>query len=63
MFAALGYELQKGVSWLDVTPGVARYLWQRGQEYAKRDGKQCYKFGFMLGAESSRLRGAGKFPA
>jgi hypothetical protein len=47
---ALGYELQKGVSWLEVTPGLARYLWQRGQEYAKRDNKQCGKFGFMLGA-------------
>jgi hypothetical protein len=46
---ALGYELQKGASWLEVTPGVARYLWHRGQEYAKRDGKQCDKFGFMLG--------------
>jgi hypothetical protein len=47
---ALGYELQKSVSWLEVTPCVARYLWQRGQEYAKRDGRQCDKFGFMLGA-------------
>jgi hypothetical protein len=46
---ALGYELQKGVSWLEVTPGVARYLWERGQEYAKRDGAECAKFGFMLG--------------
>jgi hypothetical protein len=46
---AQGYELCSGVSWLEVTPSVARYLWQRGQEYAKRDGKQCHKFGFMLG--------------
>jgi hypothetical protein len=44
-----GYELRLGVSWLEVTPSVARYLWQRGQEYAKHDGKQCDKFGFMLG--------------
>jgi GNAT superfamily N-acetyltransferase len=44
-----GYELCPGVSWLDVTPSVARYLWQRGQEYAKRDGKECSMFGFMLG--------------
>ena len=48
--SALGYELQKDVSWLDITPGVARYLWQRGQEYAMRDSKPCDKFGFMLGA-------------
>jgi hypothetical protein len=47
--SAVGYELQQGVSWLDVTPGVARYLWQRGQEYAKRDGRECTMFGFMLG--------------
>jgi len=47
--SAVSYELQKGVSWLDVTPGVARHLWQCGQEYAQRDGKECEKFGFMLG--------------
>jgi len=47
--SAVAYELQKGVSWLEVTPSVARYLWQRGQEYAKRDGKECAMFGFMLG--------------
>jgi len=47
--SAIGYELRQGVSWLEVTPGVARYLWQRGQEYAKRDGKECRMFGFMLG--------------
>jgi hypothetical protein len=46
---AVGYELRKSVSWLEVTPGVARYLWERGQEYAKRDGKECAMFGFMLG--------------
>jgi len=46
---AIGYELQKGVSWLEAAPGVARYLWERGQEYAKRDGKPCDKFGFILG--------------
>ena len=32
-------ELKSGASWLDVTPSVVRYLWQTGQEYAKRDGK------------------------
>jgi hypothetical protein len=45
------YELKAGASWLDVTPSVVRYLWQIGQEYAKRDGKTCTAFGFALGAE------------
>lgn len=46
---AIGYELQSGVSWLEVTPGVIRHLWQQGQEYAKRDNTACTMFGFMLG--------------
>lgn len=49
--SALWYELKPGVSWLDVTPGVVRHLWNKGQEYAKRDGKTCTSFGFMLGAQ------------
>ncbi len=48
--AAARYELKAGVSWLEVTPVVARYLWTKGQEYAKRDGTQCTAFGFLLGA-------------
>lgn len=43
------YELKSGASWLKVTPSVVRYLWQTGQEYAKRDGKPCISFGFALG--------------
>jgi len=49
--SALWYEIKAGVSWLDVTPGVVRYLWNKGREYAKRDGKDCSSFGFMLGAK------------
>jgi GNAT superfamily N-acetyltransferase len=49
--SALWYELKPGVSWLDVTPGVVRHLWKRGQQYASRDGKTCTSFGFMLGAQ------------
>jgi hypothetical protein len=45
------YELQAGVSWLEVTPCVVRYLWMQGQEYAKRDGKTCTMFSFMLGLQ------------
>ncbi len=32
---AHAYELKPGVSWLEVTPSVARYLWQTGGEYAR----------------------------
>jgi hypothetical protein len=46
---AAGYELRSGVSWLGVTPSVIRYLWKKGQEYAKRDEKTCSMFCFMLG--------------
>ncbi len=47
---AAWYELSPGVSWLEVTPSVVRYLWVKGQEYAKRDGSECNSFGFVLGA-------------
>ena len=47
----LWYELKSGISWLGVTPSVARYLWRTGQEYAQRDGRDCTSFGFMLGAQ------------
>lgn len=43
------YELKPGVSWLEVTPSVVRYLWAKGQEYAMRDGNECTAFGFQLG--------------
>lgn len=48
---AVWYELKAGVSWLAVTPSVVRHLWNTGQEYAKRDGRTCSSFGFMLGAQ------------
>ena len=48
---AVWYELKGGVSWLDVTPAVIRYLWDKGQEYAKRDGKKCTTFGIMGGTD------------
>lgn len=48
---ALGYELAPGVSWLDVTPSVVRYLWETGGKYAKRDQQVRTSFGFMLGAQ------------
>jgi GNAT superfamily N-acetyltransferase len=47
---ALGYELAPGISWLDVTPAVVRYLWEVGGRYSKREGKPRASFGFMLGS-------------
>jgi hypothetical protein len=46
----VSYELVPGASWLDVTPAVARYLWETGARYAKRDGQTRTYFGLMLGA-------------
>jgi hypothetical protein len=57
---AVWYELKASVSWLAVTPTVVRYLWNRGQEYAKRDGKTCTSFGFMLGAQHPVYEALGK---
>lgn len=36
---AFHYELKPGISWLEVTPSVARYLWQTGETYSNWDGK------------------------
>lgn len=47
----LWYELKPGVSWLDVTPSVIRYLWNKGQEYARRDQETCASFCLLLGAQ------------
>jgi hypothetical protein len=58
--SALWYELKPGVSWLAVTPTVVRQLWHKGQEYARRDGKTCTSFGFMLGAEHPAYEALGK---
>lgn len=33
------YELKPGISWLDITPSVARYGLATGREYARRDGE------------------------
>jgi len=39
------------VSWLAVTPSVVRFLWEKGQEFAQRDGGECNTFGLVLGAD------------
>ena len=56
---ALWYELRRGASWLEVTPGVVRYLWNKGKEYAQRDGRDCTSFGFMLGAQHPAYQALG----
>mgnify|MGYP001765668723 CR=1 FL=1 len=47
------YELKPGVSWLEVTPSVARYLWATGEEYWKRDNRSGVRtlYGFWFGTE------------
>jgi hypothetical protein len=46
------YELKPGVSWLAVTPSVARFLWSLGEKLAAQDPKQeMERFAFWLGAE------------
>jgi hypothetical protein len=37
--ALFEYELKPGVSWLEVTPSVARYALRTGREFALRDGQ------------------------
>ena len=47
-----GYELKEGVSWLDVTPSVIRYLVKTGKEYAaKKDKIEFAGFNFGLGPD------------
>ena len=49
--ASIFYELKSDRAWLDVTPSVIRYLWKIGHEYARRDGRECLSFCFVLGTE------------
>jgi GNAT acetyltransferase-like protein len=46
---ANGYELKPGVSWLDVTPSVARYLWAAGDIMLSKENKHVTMFGFWFG--------------
>ncbi len=55
-----GYELKHGVSWLEVTPSVIHYLWQCGQEFAKRDNRACTVFCFLLGLDHPVYQALGK---
>jgi hypothetical protein len=46
--ACTAIELKPGASWFHVTPAVIRYLWQTGEEYARKEGKEHTAFGFWL---------------
>lgn len=50
---AFQYEIKAGVSWLEATPTVARYLWKTGETYSKRDGKPKTRttYTFWFGSE------------
>jgi hypothetical protein len=43
------FELKTGISWMAITPAVARYLWKTSQEYAVKSGKPVSSYGFWLG--------------
>jgi hypothetical protein len=50
---ANNFEIKPGISWLEVTPTVARYLWLTGETYVKRDGKPQTRttYTFQFGSE------------
>jgi hypothetical protein len=51
------YELKAGVSWLDVTPSVIRYLVKTGKEYAdKNEAFELAGYNFSLGADHPAYR-------
>ncbi|HEY3313304.1 MAG TPA: GNAT family N-acetyltransferase [Anaerolineales bacterium] len=45
---AVMYELKAGISWLDVTPSVVRWLWALGKNISQAEGKTCSAFTFAL---------------
>jgi hypothetical protein len=42
-------ELKPGISWLDVTPSVVRWLWELGRTVCESEGKTRSAFTFALG--------------
>jgi hypothetical protein len=44
----VAYELKPGVSWLDVTPSVARHMWEVGKTICESEGKTRSAFLFAL---------------
>ena len=48
MLPCTHYSLKPGASWLEATPYVLRFVWDRGQELAKAEGTNCDSFGMWL---------------
>ena len=44
----MAYELKPGISWLDVTPSVVRYIWEVGKTACEREGRTRSAFTFAL---------------
>lgn len=44
----MAYELKAGVSWLDVTPSVVRFMWDIGKAVCDKDGNNRSAFTFAL---------------
>jgi hypothetical protein len=44
----MAYELKHGISWLDVTPSVMRYMWNIGQTFCEKEKKTRSAFTFAL---------------
>jgi hypothetical protein len=57
---AYSYELARGHSWLAVTPGIVRYLWETGKACAATEDVECHSFGFMLGASHPAYEALGR---
>lgn len=45
------FELMPGVSWMEVSPAVARYLWDAGQSMSKTDNTPMELMGFAFGGQ------------
>lgn len=45
---AMMYELKPGISWMDVTPTVTRWLWELGRSICEAEGKTRSAFTFAL---------------
>jgi hypothetical protein len=60
VLSASRYELKPGVSWLEVTPVVVRFIWKKGREFAERDHNEFNSFGFVLGAAHPAYEALGR---
>ncbi len=52
------FELLPGISWMEVAPTVARYLWQTGDAYWKKEGKPGNRtaYSFLVRYPTPHLR-------